>query len=96
MASVLAHECCEAYLDRFCNFWADGPEISQGSEYALEVCDPCEDISYVVKVGEQSVSVSDFIFPSWCNVNSKALNICLLIIAINSRHHSPLQAVDIL
>lgn len=72
VASVLAHECCEAFLDRFCNFWADGPEISQGSEYALEVCDPCEDISYIVKVGEQSVSVSDFIFPSWCNVNSKS------------------------
>ena len=65
VASVLSHEVCEAFADRYCNFWADGTPISQGSSYALEVCDSVEDVSYVVVVNGQNVSVSDFVLPTF-------------------------------
>lgn len=71
VSSVLSHEICEAFLDRFCNFWVDGTPIRQGSEYALEVSDPVEDVSYVIEVGAQKVLVSDFVFPSFFNMASK-------------------------
>jgi len=79
VASVLSHEVCEMVGDRFCNFWADGPAIRQGNEYALELCDPVEGDSYAIDVTNATtgvvtkVSVSNFIFPSWLNPQATLL-----------------------
>jgi hypothetical protein len=80
VSSVLSHEICEMVGDRFANFWADGPLLPQGSEYALEFCDPVESDSYMINVksatGDVKVSVSNFIFPSWFNSQATtALNL---------------------
>lgn len=72
VSSVLSHEICEMVGDRFANFWADGPTIAQGSEYALELCDPVEGDSYAINVNGQLVSVSNFVFPSWFNAQATA------------------------
>ena len=71
VASVLSHEVCEMIGDRFANFWADGPTLPQGSEYALELCDPVENDSYAIDVKGIKVSVSNFVFPSWFNPEAK-------------------------
>ena len=71
VSSVLSHEVLEMFGDRFATFWADGPSIPQGSQYALELCDPVEADSYtvtvVVNTVSHTVSVSNFVFPSWFN-----------------------------
>ena len=72
VSSVLSHEVCEMIGDRFANFWADGPAIAQGSEYALELCDPVEGDSYTINVNGTLVSVSNFVFPSWFNPQATA------------------------
>ncbi len=72
VSSVLSHEVCEMVGDRFANFWVDGPAIAQGSEYALELCDPVEGDSYAISVNGTPVSVSNFVFPSWFNPQATA------------------------
>ncbi len=69
VASVLSHEVCEMFGDRYANLWADGPQITQGSAYAYELCDPVESDSYDIKLsdGTTLVSVSNFVLPSWFN-----------------------------
>jgi hypothetical protein len=68
VASVLSHEVCEMFGDPFANFWADGPTIAQGSEYALELCDAVEGDSYDITLTTgELVSVSNFILPQWFN-----------------------------
>ena len=71
VASVLSHEVCEMFGDRFASFWADGPSRAEGSQYALELCDPVEGDSYEIDVTVSGtvhkVSVSNFVFPSWFN-----------------------------
>jgi len=74
VSSVLSHEVLEMVGDKFADFWADGPSIAQGSEYALELCDPVEGDSYSVLVGTQPVSLSNFVFPSWFNQQATAAN----------------------
>lgn len=78
VSSVLSHEVCEMFIDRFANEWADGPSITKGSQYAKELCDPVEADSYAipVTVGANTieVSVSNFIFPSWFNAQADASN----------------------
>lgn len=78
VASVLSHEVCEMFGDRFASFWADGPKIAQGNEYALELCDPVENDSYEVDAVYNNttykVSVSNFIFPAWFNQQSTSAN----------------------
>ena len=75
VSSVLSHEICEMFGDRFANFWADGPQLNAGSEYALELCDPVEADSYSVDVtvngAAVKVSLSNFVFPSWFNAEAK-------------------------
>lgn len=61
VASVLSHEVIETFVDPDINLWVDGPQIAQGSCYAMEACDPVESNSYVVKTGPTLVSVSDFV-----------------------------------
>lgn len=65
VASVLSHEVIETFCDPDINLWVDGPRIYQGSCYAMEACDPVENNSYVVKAGTVSVSVSNFVLPSY-------------------------------
>lgn len=67
VSSVLSHELCEMFMDRFANCWVDGPSLPQGSEYAMELCDPVEGNSYMI----DGISVSNFIFPSWTNIQAK-------------------------
>ncbi len=68
VASVLSHEICEMVGDRYANFWADGPQIAQGSEYALELCDPVESTLYDITLTDGTlVSVSNFVYPTWFN-----------------------------
>lgn len=67
VSSVLSHEVCEMVGDRYAGFWSDGPALAQGSEYALELCDPVEGNSYSVNVNGTFVSLSNFVFPSWFN-----------------------------
>lgn len=75
VASVLSHEVCEMVGDRFAAFWSDGPGVvaSDGqtyTEYALELCDPVEGDSYAITVNGTTVSVSNFVFPSWFNAEA--------------------------
>lgn len=74
VSSVLSHEVLEMVGDKFADFWADGPTITQGSEYALELCDPVEGDSYSIMVGTTHVSVSNFVFPSWFNQQASSDN----------------------
>lgn len=68
VASVLSHEVCEMFGDVWANSWADGPTLSQGSEYAWELCDAVEGDSYDIKLTSgELVSVSNFILPQWFN-----------------------------
>lgn len=67
VASVLSHEVIETFCDPDINVWIDGPQIAQGSCYAMEACDPVENNSYTVKVGKELVSVSDFVVPAYFN-----------------------------
>lgn len=75
VSSVLSHEVLEMFGDRFATFWSDGPSISQGNEYALELCDPVENNSYEIDVSGVKVSVSNFIFPSWFNAEANTSNL---------------------
>ena len=78
VSSVLSHEVCEMFGDRFANFWSDGPRITQGNEYALELCDPVEGDSYEIDVtfngATHKVSVSNFVFPAWFNQQATSKN----------------------
>jgi hypothetical protein len=74
VASVLSHECLEAANDRYCNIYALGPQLKQGNLFAFEMCDPVENDSYIISVGNQKVSVSNFIFPSWINSQAGKAN----------------------
>jgi hypothetical protein len=72
VSSVLSHEVLEMFGDRYANFWADGPSITQGNQYALELCDAVEGDSYEIDVNGTKVSVSNFLFPSWFNPQAKS------------------------
>jgi len=62
VSSVLSHEVMEQFIDPDINLWADD---GLGKLYAIEVADPVENDSYIVKVGTKPVTVSDFVFPEW-------------------------------
>lgn len=67
VSSVLSHEVCEMVGDRFANGWQDNGNTS----YAQELCDPVQGDSYAIVVSGVSVSVSNFIFPSFFNPEAK-------------------------
>ena len=77
ISATLSHEVCEAFCDRMCNLWADGPAIAQGSSYAMELADPVESTSYPVSVNGQEVAMSNFVFPSFFFVDAGPLNMPL-------------------
>ncbi len=68
VSAVLSHEVLEMYIDPSVNYWADGPEIPEGSEYALEVCDPVQADYYDMPTADRNnpaVRVSNFVLPAW-------------------------------
>jgi hypothetical protein len=65
VSSVLSHEVLELFVDPAVNLWAQGPRIPEGSEYALEVCDPVQGDYYHIPTSRGPVAVSSFVFPSW-------------------------------
>jgi hypothetical protein len=60
---TISHECLETAADPGANRWAWGTD---GSEYALEVCDPVEAFSYDI----DGVSVSAFVLPDYFDPGS--------------------------
>ena len=54
------HELCEMAVDPWLN---SAYQDDQGTFWAGEVCDPCEDGIYGYKIG--SIEVTDFVAPSW-------------------------------
>ena len=54
VSTVLSHEVCEWFGDRFVNLWADD---GGGTEYAVELCDPVEQDSYDIR----GIAVSNFV-----------------------------------
>lgn len=62
ISCTLSHEVLEQFLDPDCNLYADD---GTGRLFSLEVCDPVEADSYVIRVNGQAISVSNFVFPEW-------------------------------
>ena len=54
VSTVMSHEICEWFVDRFLNLWAGGPN----GQYALEICDPVAEDTYEI----DGVSVSNFVY----------------------------------
>ena len=76
VSSVLSHEAVEMIGNRYAALWSDGPGVIAGdghtyNEYAFELADPVEGNSYVVNVGTTLVNLSNFVFPSWFNIQAK-------------------------
>jgi hypothetical protein len=65
VSAVLSHEVCEWFGDRFINLWADD---RNGTEYAVELCDPVEQDSYEI----DGVAVSNFVTKRYFDINSPA------------------------
>jgi hypothetical protein len=53
-----AHELFEMVIDPIANLWA---EVSDGTEYAYEVCDAVEEDTFLV----DGIKMSNFLHPSW-------------------------------
>jgi hypothetical protein len=62
VACVMSHEVCEWFVDPLVNLWADGP----GGQFAVEICDPVDEVSYEL----QGVSVSNFVFKRFYDPNA--------------------------
>lgn len=62
VSSVLSHEVLEATFDPCVNRWA---QDANGRLWAVEVGDPVESDWYVIEVGSDKVTVSDFVYPAW-------------------------------
>jgi hypothetical protein len=63
VSAVTSHEACELFIDPNCQMWADN---GQGTAYALEVADACEQDSYTISKGtSRPISVSNFLLPGW-------------------------------
>jgi len=54
VSSVMSHEICEWFVDRFLNVWVDCPD----GQYAREICDPVAEDTYEI----DGVSVSNFVY----------------------------------
>jgi hypothetical protein len=67
VSATLSHEVCEMVGDRYAGGFSQGPQIAQGNLYCQELCDPVENDSYGITIGTTTVSVSNFLFPSWFN-----------------------------
>ena len=65
IASVLSHEIIETFIDPHVNLWIDGPRTAKGSCYAVEACDPVENILYKNTASGVDISVSNFVLPAY-------------------------------
>ncbi len=74
ISTMLSHKIIEAFIDKHTNKWADGPAIHEGSSYAYEACDPVQGSSYTKQIGTRLISVSNFLLPSWFNVQNPISN----------------------
>lgn len=65
VSAVCSHEAVELAVDPQCASW--GPPAVDGSQVALEACDPCEGYGYRVQArnAPRPVVVSDFVYPAW-------------------------------
>lgn len=62
VSATLSHEVVEQAIDPDCNLWADDGE---GVMYAVEICDPVEANTYIIRVHGHDIHVSNFVFPEW-------------------------------
>lgn len=74
ISTTLSHEVLEVLMDPFTTEWclAGVDSRNNGTFVAKEVCDPVESQFYVVKVGQTSVNVSDFVIPAWFDPQTKS------------------------
>lgn len=56
VSSVLSHEVIELMMDPYVDLWADGTPVSQGSQYAYELCDPVESNIYTINTTTTSTA----------------------------------------
>lgn len=69
LSTVISHEILELVIDPYANLWAE----DNGTEFALEVCDPVEGFSYYKMLGATlRVAVSDFVTPQWFDPRGKS------------------------
>ncbi|WP_437587681.1 hypothetical protein [Sorangium sp. So ce1000] len=64
VSSVMSHEVCEWFVDRYLNLWADGPE----GQYPVEICDPVDNDSYEIN----GVAVSNFVTKRYFDMRAPA------------------------
>jgi len=70
VAAALFHEIAESWMDRYCNSWWQYDKDNR--LYASEVCDPVQSGVVVISIeGNVRVGLSDFIYPRWCDSQSK-------------------------
>jgi hypothetical protein len=83
VSSVVSHEVIETFCNPYIQLWADGPSISEGSQYAYEACDAVEANVYQLQTvipptqGNThpqivTASVSDFVLPEYFDTASPA------------------------
>lgn len=70
ISTYLSHKIIETFIDQYSNKWVYGPKTSKGNLYACEACDPVQGHSYTKIIGDQTVSVSNFLLPSWFNIQN--------------------------
>lgn len=68
LSVTASHEGCEIAGDENVNLWVQMPS---GKLTSKELCDAVEDESYEVLVGDERVSVSDFLLPAWFDGQDK-------------------------
>jgi hypothetical protein len=68
VSATLSHEVVEIIGDPYTCTYCDNDRES----WCYELCDPVEQIGYGIQVGNETISVSDFVFPSFFNANAKA------------------------
>lgn len=71
VSATFSHEVIETFVDPYVNVWVDGPQISQGSCYAMEAGDPVENNSYKNTAAGVPVSVSNFVLPAYFDSQGK-------------------------
>lgn len=60
--TTLSHELMEQRLDAYCSLWTQTPDNKMR---AFEMCDAVEADEYTIKVGDDEVTVSNFLHPEY-------------------------------
>jgi hypothetical protein len=58
VSATACHELAEMLIDPTANLWCDGP---RGTYWGYEVCDPCEEETFLV----DGIAMSDFVWPAY-------------------------------